>query len=150
MENAIATVSANLSSAEREHLISRARDERSTLSEYVRRLIREDIRRAETEALTALSLDDLARSQDELCRQLTLLHRDFPNAMQSMNEQLDLICTQQAESARRELQLHQRLLEGYTGTSDLVVAALDQCQIIFDANNSLFEAIERRTRTGGR
>jgi len=108
------------------------------------------MRRSDTEALTALSLDELARTQQEQTRHLNEMQRYFPQVLQSVSDQLQAITIEQARSAERQLQLHQRSLEAYNGTADLLIAALDECQTILDANNGIYESIERRLKAGGR
>lgn len=113
-------------------------------------MVRDDLRRAETEALAALSLDDLAKAQEIQAQQVAALQRDLPVALDSITQQLAMLGEQQALSAERQHQLNQRLLDAYKGTADLVVAALDQCQTILDADNTILESIERRLRAGGK
>ena len=106
--------------------------------------------RADTEALAALSLDDLAQLQRDQTRKLSEMQRYFPQVLQSVSDQLQAITIEQAQSAERQLQLHQRSLEAYNSTADLVVAALDQCQTIMDADNAILESIDRRLKPGAR
>ena len=135
---------------ERSYLTSRANQECISVSAYLRRLIKNDVERADSDALMALSLDELARTQQEQTRHLNEIQRYFPKVLQSVSDQLQAITIEQAQSAERQLQLHQRSLEAYNGTADLVVAALDQCQTIIDADNAILESIDRRLKPGGR
>lgn len=147
---AIFTVSTKLSKTERDRLLARSGEQQTTPSEYLRRLIREDHQRFESEALLALSLDDLARGQQEHGRQLHALQRDLPSAMLAIAGQLNGIVNQLEKSAESGQQHARQLLDAYHGTADLVVAALDECQTILDADNTILENIERRLRAGGK
>lgn len=146
----IASVSTFLSPTEHAHLAERIQDENTSLSEYLRRLIRDDMRTGVSQALSALSLADLASALEEQSSQLAMLQRSFPAAVKSLAGQIELIIEFQMRAAEREQILHERLLHAYNGTADLVVTALDQCQTILDADNSILENIERRLRAGGR
>ena len=108
------------------------------------------MRRSESEALTALLLDELVQIQHEQTRRLAEMQGHFPAALQAVSEQLHTISIQQSQTAEREAKLHQRLMDAHDGTADLVVAALDQCQTILDADNTILESIDRRLRAGGK
>ena len=108
------------------------------------------MRRSESEALTALLLDELVQIQHEQTRRLAEMQGHFPAALQAVSEQLHTISIQQSQTAEREAKLHQRLMDAHDGTADLVVAALDQCQTILDVDNTILESIDRRLRAGGK
>ena len=104
----------------------------------------------DTEALNALSLDELAQSQQAQTRHLAEIQGYLPEMLQSISDQLQSVLVEHAQNAERQLQLHNRTLEAYNGTADLVVAALDECQTILDADNGILENLERRLKQGGR
>ena len=108
------------------------------------------MRKVDTDALNALSLDDLAQSQREQTRHIAQMQGSFPQVLQSISDQLQDILVEQAQNAERQLQLHQQSLEAFSVTSDLVIAALEECQIILDADNGILESLERRSQQGGR
>lgn len=139
----IYTLSTKLSQPERESLFARIREQNTTPSEYLRRLIREDNRRADSEALVALSLDEFARNQAMQCQQLNELQRELPSIFQDIANQLNTL-------NQHLIQQRQQILDAYAGTADLVVAAIHECHTILDADNTILESIERRLRAGGR
>ncbi len=146
----IYTLSTKLSQPERESLFARIREQSTTPSEYLRRLIREDNRRADSEALVALSLDELARNQAMQCQQLNELQRELPSIFQDIANQLNTLNQHLIQAVEYQEQQRQQILDAYAGTADLVVAAIQECHTILDADNTILESIERRLRAGGR
>jgi hypothetical protein len=144
------TISTNLSSDESAYVRRCSAAESVSHSAYLRRLIQQDMQRADSEALMALSLDAMAQTQQENSRRLgecnTLLHSGF----QSVSDQLTDLIKEQASNAERILQANVRLLGVNESTSDLVAAALTDCRDILDATNTVVETIDRRIKALGK
>lgn len=144
------TISTNLSSDESAYVRRCSAAESVSHSAYLRRLVQQDMQRADSEALMALSLDAMAQAQQEHARSLaenqSLLHSGF----QAISDQLTELLVEQASNAERILQANVRLLGVNESTSDLVAAALTDCRDILDASNSVVEAIDRRIKALGK
>lgn len=142
-------VSFKLPPLEHEHLTRRASDAGMTVSAYLRRLVQADRDRGEADALMALSVDALAEAQQEQGRRMTefqgLLHSGF----RAVSDQLTELLVEHARNAEHLLQSNVRLLGAHDATTDLVAAAMQECQNILDADNTLLESIDRRLRNLG-
>lgn len=143
------SITFKLSDPEREHLTRRASDDGMTVSAYLRRLVQADRERGEADALMALSVDALAEGQQEQARRMghfeSLLHSGF----RAVSDQLTELLVEHARNAEHLLQANTRLLGTHDATTDLVAAAMQECQNILDADNSLLESIDRRLRDLG-
>lgn len=147
------TVAAHLEPAEADHLRAIAGSQQVSVSAYLRHLVLEDMRRAEAEALMALSIDALANAQQEHGRLLADMQAGVRLAFAQVSEQLASITEKQARNAEAELQLRQHLLESHAGTAQWVERTLTECRDILDADNSILEGIDRRLQrfdAGGR
>ena len=140
----------NLSPDEHNYIARRIAAERISLSSYLRRLVQTDMHRADSDALTALSLDTMAETQQAHARSLTACQGLLQSGFQLVSDQLNEIILEQARSADYLLQSNTRLLGAHDVTADLVVAALQECHDILDADNTLLEAIDRRIKALGK
>ena len=147
MRFVIKSISTKLSQSDCDALFARVREQNTTPSEYLRRLIREDNRRADSEALAALSLDELARNQAVLSQQIRELQHGVPKALLQIASRLDSLQQHMLDTSAHQTQ---KVLDAYAGTADLVVAAIHECHTILDADNTILETIERRLRAGGK
>jgi hypothetical protein len=141
-------VATHLEPNETAHLRGIAGIQKISVSAYLRHLVIEDMRRAEAEALIALSMDALANTQNEHSKLLADMQSDIRIVFSQVSEQLTAITETQARNAEAELQLRQRILESHADTTLLVERTLTECRDILDADNSILETIERRLRTG--
>lgn len=140
------SISFKLSEPERQSLTRRASDDGITVSAYVRRLVQADREQGESGALLALSVDALAEAQQEQARRLTDMQSLLHSGLRAVSDQLTEILVEQAQRAEHLLQSNTRLLGAHDATTDLVAAALEECQNILDADNTLLESIDRRLR----
>jgi hypothetical protein len=144
------TATTHLEPAESAHLIAVARDQQISVSAYLRNLVVDDMRRADAEALMALSIDALANAQHEHGRLLASMQTGLRMAFAQVSEQLATISEADARNAEAELQLRQSFLGSQADMAQLVERTMTECRDILDADNSILEAIERRLRTGER
>ena len=144
------SVSVKLSPTEFDYLSRRVSDESTTLSAYLRRLLQADRERADSDALAALSLNELAEGQQEQQRNLAECNGLIHSGFQVVSEQLTELIVQQAQNAERLLDANTRLLGAFNATSDLVAAAIEEFHNLADADNTLLETIERRLRDIGK
>jgi hypothetical protein len=79
-------------------------------------------------------------------QRLTDCHGLLHSGFKAVSDQLTELVVQQAQTAELLLHANTRLLGAHDATSDLVAAAMQECQSILDADNSLLESIDRRLR----
>lgn len=144
------TATTHLEPTEAAHLSAAASDKQISVSAYLRHLVVDDMRRAEAEALMALSIDALANAQHEHGRLLATMQAGIRIAFAQVSEQLAAISEAAARNAEAELQMRQGFFESQADTAQLVERTMAECRDILDADNSILEAIERRLRTGER
>jgi hypothetical protein len=144
------SISTNLSADEKAYVRRCSAAESVSHSAYLRRLIQQDMQRADSEALMALSLDAMAHAQQDNSRSLGECHTLLHSGFQAISDQLTELLAEQAGSAERILQTNIRLLGVNESTSDLVAAALTDCRDILDATNTVVETIDRRIKALGK
>lgn len=146
-------VATHLDLHEAEHLHAAAGNRQVSVSAYLRHLVLDDMRRAEAEALMALSIDELANTQLAHGRLLADMQAGIRLAFTQISDQLAALAETQARNAEAQLQLRQGLLDAHAGATQLVERTLTECRDILDADNTILEGIDRRLQrldTGGR
>lgn len=146
-------VATHLEPVETAHLHAAAGSRQVSVSAYLRHLVLDDMRRAEAEALMALSIDELANTQLAHGRLLDDMQAGFRLAFTRISDQLAALTETQARNAEAQLQLRQGLLDAHAGAAQLVERTLTECRDILDADNTILEGIDRRLQrldAGGR
>ena len=90
----------------------------------------------------ALSINDLAEGQTRIANSISAFEKNLPRLLQLVLNRFDYLAAHGQEE-------QEKMLLAFRGTEALIITAMEQCQTILDADNSILEAIERQLRQGG-